>query len=304
MSDSATGNLGFSATAHPVSSTPMGQGLASTSSRSMHRVSGLNGIEFFSEDNATFDLVWFNREYSIGAPTTWKGEILYRRRRESVGRGMALCTVPGETHQLTRTRVSGSYRVIMFDPDVFTEYLEEHGIRHGHFDWRSDVNSFSAELSRTFWKIQSVACEPTASPLELQSWIVRLVGDLASEWIRPRSRRPVAHPGIELAERIRERLHSGESAGLDLETLAREYGVSRYQALRTFKERFGLPPHQYLTCVKVNYARELLRRGHTAAEVAATLNFSDQSHLGRHFRRLLGMTPSTYAARCRPRATL
>jgi AraC-like DNA-binding protein len=37
-----------------------------------------------------------------------------------------------------------------------------------------------------------------------------------------------------------------------------------------------------------------LRRGYTVAEAAAANDFTDQSHFGRHFRRIWGLTPREY----------
>jgi transcriptional regulator GlxA family with amidase domain len=39
----------------------------------------------------------------------------------------------------------------------------------------------------------------------------------------------------------------------------------------------------------------MLERGVAVAEVAQATGFFDQSHLHRHFRRTLGMTPARYA---------
>jgi AraC-like DNA-binding protein len=45
---------------------------------------------------------------------------------------------------------------------------------------------------------------------------------------------------------------------------------------------------------RVRRAKALLRAGRTPAEAAAEAGFSDQSHLTRHFKRLLGFTPGRY----------
>jgi AraC family transcriptional regulator len=53
-------------------------------------------------------------------------------------------------------------------------------------------------------------------------------------------------------------------------------------------------PHQYLIQVRVNNARALLMAGagkRSVAAVAEAVGFADQSHLTRHMKRLLGVTP-------------
>jgi len=86
-----------------------------------------------------------------------------------------------------------------------------------------------------------------------------------------------------------------EGLHVDLETLAKRAGLSRFQALRAFKQRYGLPPHAYQLALRIGHARKLLREGATAADVAARCGFADQSHFTRHFKRINGVTPAQYA---------
>ena len=67
-------------------------------------------------------------------------------------------------------------------------------------------------------------------------------------------------------------------------------GPSQFRAL--FKQSTGLAPHQYIIVQRVERAKQLLLRGGlTVGESAAVAGFADQSHLTRHMRRLLGITP-------------
>jgi AraC-like DNA-binding protein len=84
-------------------------------------------------------------------------------------------------------------------------------------------------------------------------------------------------------------------ATIDLRALASQTGMSRYQALRAFKRRYGLPPHAYQLRVRLGLAQQSLRDGVLPAHVAAEYGFVDQSHLTRHFKRLTGVTPTQYA---------
>jgi len=71
-------------------------------------------------------------------------------------------------------------------------------------------------------------------------------------------------------------------------------GLSRFQALRAFKRHYGMPPHAYQLRVRVGLAQRSLRAGGQPAQVAAEYGFVDQSHLTRHFKRLVGVTPAQY----------
>lgn len=62
-----------------------------------------------------------------------------------------------------------------------------------------------------------------------------------------------------------------------------------------FKQSIGLAPHQYVIQCKIERAKQLLLQGKlTIAEVAHSLGFAHQSHLSRHFKRLVGVTPKAF----------
>ncbi|MFI6497582.1 AraC family ligand binding domain-containing protein [Nonomuraea typhae] len=79
-----------------------------------------------------------------------------------------------------------------------------------------------------------------------------------------------------------------------LEELAETVGARPFPLLRAFKAATGLPPHAYLTSLRVRRARSLLGAGSPPALVAAELGFTDQAHLNRHFKRIVGVPPAAY----------
>jgi AraC-like DNA-binding protein len=104
---------------------------------------------------------------------------------------------------------------------------------------------------------------------------------------------PGCGPAIRGTARMRECLHE-EGFDVDLETLARTAGLSKFHALRAFKRRYGLPPHQYQMCLRIAAVRQMLLEGAPQAEIAAHCGFVDQSHMIRQFKRSVGVTPSRY----------
>ncbi|MFG3440412.1 AraC family ligand binding domain-containing protein [Nonomuraea sp. NPDC047897] len=79
-----------------------------------------------------------------------------------------------------------------------------------------------------------------------------------------------------------------------LDRLAETVRASPFPLLRAFKAETGLPPHAYLTSLRVRRARRLLKSGRPPAEVAAEVGFTDQAHLSRHFKRIVGVPPAAY----------
>jgi AraC family transcriptional regulator len=81
-----------------------------------------------------------------------------------------------------------------------------------------------------------------------------------------------------------------------LAEIAAVAGLNPYHFARQFKAAAGLPPHQYVITRRVERAKHLLRAGTdlSLAEVAARAGFYDQSQFSRHFKRLVGVTPSQF----------
>jgi AraC-like DNA-binding protein len=138
---------------------------------------------------------------------------------------------------------------------------------------------------------------PGTTAMELESSVVEFVASMAGELVDRTSRPPSLRADSDwgAAEVVRACLSEDASATLDLTSLANQTGMSRFQALRAFKRRYGLPPHTYQLRVRLGLAQKSLREGLQPAHVAAEYGFVDQSHLTRHFKRMMGVTPAQYA---------
>jgi AraC-like DNA-binding protein/mannose-6-phosphate isomerase-like protein (cupin superfamily) len=81
---------------------------------------------------------------------------------------------------------------------------------------------------------------------------------------------------------------------LSIAELASGRGMSREGFIRWFHRNVGMPPHAYRLAHRLTRARALLAANIPAAEAAVEAGFSDQSHMGRNFRRAFGVTPDAY----------
>lgn len=96
--------------------------------------------------------------------------------------------------------------------------------------------------------------------------------------------------------RENEQIFALLASGLGIADLARRAGSSREGFTRRFGREAGMPPHAHRLIHRLNRARALLRTGMPLAMAAAETGFADQSHMGRHFRRVFGTTPGAYRA--------
>ncbi|SCG45207.1 AraC-type DNA-binding protein [Micromonospora echinaurantiaca] len=109
----------------------------------------------------------------------------------------------------------------------------------------------------------------------------------------PTGDQPAAHV---LAVRLRELLDARTAEGVTLREAAGLLHAHPTHLVRAFTRTYGLPPHSYLTSRRIELARRLLLAGRRPAEVAAEAGFHDQSHLTRHFKRHLGVSPARYGS--------
>jgi AraC family transcriptional regulator len=82
---------------------------------------------------------------------------------------------------------------------------------------------------------------------------------------------------------------------IDLERVAREFGLSPFYFLRLFAKVLGVTPHQYLVRSRLRRAARLLA-GDTMpiTEVALDVGFGDLSNFVRTFRRAAAVPPRTF----------
>jgi AraC-like DNA-binding protein len=95
-------------------------------------------------------------------------------------------------------------------------------------------------------------------------------------------------------ERARDYIEAYYGDDISIDHLAAVANLSRFHFIRVFRHQMGLTPHAYLTQVRVRRAKEFLTQGWPISAAAVETGFVDQSHLTRHFKRIMGVTPGQY----------
>ena len=99
------------------------------------------------------------------------------------------------------------------------------------------------------------------------------------------------------------RVHYGEKIGV--EQLAETAGMSRRSFERHFQSVLGCSSMTYLRRVRINaVCRAILSSSRTLPEIALSCGFSDQSHMTREFKKLVGETPREFRIRRRVSQTV
>jgi AraC family transcriptional regulator len=82
---------------------------------------------------------------------------------------------------------------------------------------------------------------------------------------------------------------------ISLNDLAQLVSLSSSYFCAAFRASFGMSPHSYVLAQRVEFAKQRMLLSDTPlCEIALDCGLADQAHLSRVFRRLTGMTPSSW----------
>lgn len=132
--------------------------------------------------------------------------------------------------------------------------------------------------------------------LYIDSLTTTLVNHLLQHYSTQKKSSPLTSQGLSKRQlkQVIEYVDQHLDQNLTLAALAAIAHMSPSYFSALFKQSTGLAPHQYVIQCRINRAKQLLLQGMSVAEVALNLGFSHQSHLSRHFKRLVGVTPKAF----------
>ena len=96
-------------------------------------------------------------------------------------------------------------------------------------------------------------------------------------------------------KRAKEFMEANLSTSVRLSELADLTNLSQSRFGRAFKASTGLAPHRWQMNLRIKRAQQLLLEGElTLAQIALVTGFSEQSHLTRVFRKIVGVSPGSW----------
>ncbi len=94
--------------------------------------------------------------------------------------------------------------------------------------------------------------------------------------------------------RAREFIEAHFASNPDLAEIAAAAELDRFALVRLFRRAYGITPHAFQIRLRIREAERLLGKESSLERVAHAVGFADLSHLTRHFRRIVGVTPGAY----------
>jgi AraC-like DNA-binding protein len=233
--------------------------------------------------------------YAIGVIERGIEEFVYRGATHQAPAGSIVIIHPGEVHTGHAAAPEGwTYRMLYPDVSLMQKATAE-------FTGPSiDVPYFPNPVITDRLlaaKLQQLHCTIEQSPsiLERESRFLWLFAQLIARYAEVRPHITAINDEIRIIQQIQDHLNANYQHNISLKELAAIAQLKPLRFLRLFCKSVGLPPHVYLVQIRVMNAKRFLKSGMPIAQVAVENGFTDQSHLNRHFKRHLGVTPKQYA---------
>lgn len=181
-------------------------------------------------------------------------------------------------------------RAFYFSNDFYTELSQGLGLGDVRF---SELFVKNELLTQSLLSLHR-SLEQSETRLELESKMLSIFGDVAQHYAQVRLKDRNYKSEHQKITRAKEFLIENHRRAITLKELAEIVEFSPYHLLRTFRSTIGLTPHDFLTQIRVERAKRLLRLGNTISDIAVDTGFVDQAHFTRRFKEIVGVTPGQY----------
>lgn len=222
------------------------------------------------------------------------GNLNYRGEKHWTPAGCLFIVHPGEVHSNQADEGgSCSYRNLYAESELIRQAAAEITGHPGGLPFFSAAPIHDREVIALYLELHQ-SLEAENLKLEQDELFLGFLAKLIAR--HSESSWELREPGRdgEAVYRARDYLMDNFSRNISLDELAGIASLSPFHLNRVFSREFGLPPHAFLTQVRVARAKSLLKQGASITETAIEVGFSDQSHFTRHFRRLVSVTPGHY----------
>ena len=245
-----------------------------------------------------------SEQHSIGiftdlpSPVITEREIGTEFKREKVVRGNSII-IPANTSQSAEWDQEGGALIMAIEPQAFAQTIYE------------VVDPDTVELLPLFatpdpllYQIgislkSALTKQGKTSRLYAETLVNTLILHLLENYCttRPNLREGIAGqlPRYKL-QKVIDYINAYLDRDLSLKELSSLVQMSPHYFSQLFKASTGTSPHQYVIRCRIEQAKILIIQNKLSlAEIATLVGFADQSHLHRHFKRLVGVTPKTFS---------
>lgn len=224
-------------------------------------------------------------------------DVYINGKQHQIQRGKMITVNPGESvlcENVPQTKPR-PFISLLIKPSLIQEVAREMGFL-GDIRFLKLQNPFSSQLMQAIINFDQETKHPNSFALMLDCLGTQIVALLLREFETNFKKYPAVSRDInDCVNLALEYMETFFSANITIQDICDEIHVSPFHFIRSFKQKIGVSPHQYLLKVRIKKAEELLRvRRHSVAETAKLCGFVSVPHFSNTFRIITGHSPSDY----------
>jgi AraC-like DNA-binding protein len=231
--------------------------------------------------------------YALGVILDCAEKLYYRGTHWYGSVGSVVSITPGEIHDGAPASQEGwAYRMMYIDPIWLNSsglcgHSPSGRIHLFHEPFRHDPQLAQA-LLRAHKTIEG-ACSSLERETALSDVLARL---FVCTGASPLPNKTSQERGS--VRKVREKLVEEFDKNITLAELSMLANMDPLYLIRVFRRETGTSPHSYQLQERVARAQRFLRNGMSAVDTALTCGFTDQSHMHRTFKKIVGVTPGQF----------
>lgn len=230
--------------------------------------------------------------------------ITIKNQQTLLQKGDMILLPPGLKHYITIHNPEIAYQRFIFwiTPEFAKElqqlsedyvYLLQHAKENRQYIYHFDTITFNTIQSKLFLLLDEIHFEHfgklTKISLAVKDLILHL-NRVVYEMLTPRIH--VEQQG--LFEKLMDYINQHLEEDLSLEHLSKLFFVNKYHIAHLFKEKYGIPVHQYIIKKRLALCKDALLNNEEITEICLLCGFSDYSSFYRAFKKEYGLSPKQY----------
>jgi AraC-like DNA-binding protein len=256
-------------------------------------------VPFFEVKTCDSDNVSYKKhsheEYSLGLVERGKS-VFWCNGSEYLIHSQAAVFIPaGVIHSCNPVDLGiWKYTMLFFEPDWLFSAFQFHKEQENFQKYLvRDAYVFSQrQHTRIYGLVKCLTAK--VAPLEKEIRIIEVLEKIfADRDVEYESCNQIAYEERRLKS-VKEYLQENFCNDISLEYLAKLSGLSKHYLIRSFKDKYQVPPHTFQILLRINFAKKEIRQGRLMAEVTQDAGFYDQSHFIKVFKHYVGATPEVY----------
>ncbi len=230
--------------------------------------------------------------------------ITIKKQKYTLEKGDMILLPPGIKHYVTIHDPDVAYqRFIFWITSEFASelqqisddyvYLLQHSKTNQQYIYHFDTITFNTIQSKLFLLSDEIHFDHFGKAVKLSLAVKDLILHLSRvvyEMINPQ----VTKEQQGLFEKVIDYINQHLEEDLSLERLAKLFFANKYHIAHLFKEKYGIPLHQYVIKKRLSLCKDALLNNEEITEICLLCGFSDYSSFYRAFKKEYGLSPKQY----------